>query len=210
MVKKLLSTDVSKETEKTLLNMPLILFRYKYFAALLAGCFFLSACENDINEVNQLGHPKTGVEVAKEVNIKYSVNGKRKALLTSPLMYRVQDSVSFLEFPNTVHVDFYDARDSFESKLDAHYAKYKDNQSKLFLKDSVRVVNINGDTLFCNELYWDKNRFNQEFYTDKPIRIRTRTHIIDGIGLDARQDFKEWHIVQPVGVLKVPATEFPN
>ena len=125
-------------------------------------------------------------------------------------MYRVQDTVAYFEFPKTIHVDFFDDSDKLESKLDAHYAKYKEQQSKVFLKDSVRVINIKGDTLYCDELYWDRNRTGTEFYTDKPVKIRTKTHIINGIGMDAKQDFSEWHIVQSTGFIKVPASQFPQ
>jgi hypothetical protein len=59
-------------------------------------------------------------------------------------------------------------------------------------------------------LYWDKSKINQEFYTEKPVKIRTRTQIINGIGMDARQDFKEWHIVHPIGFVKVPSSQFPD
>jgi LPS export ABC transporter protein LptC len=175
-----------------------------------ACCIFLFSCENNMNDIKKLSARRVGVEVAKNVVVKYSIGGKRKAKLTAPLMNRVQDTVVYTEFPKTIHVDFFGENDSLESKLDAHYAKYKDLESKVFLKDSVRVINIKGDTLYCDELYWDRNKKNTEFYTDKPVRIRTKTHIINGIGMDARQDFTEWHIVQSTGFLKVPASQFPN
>jgi LPS export ABC transporter protein LptC len=182
----------------------------KRIAAFFMGCFFLLGCENDINEVRNLSLAKIGVEEGKGITINYSINGKQKAMLKAPLMYRVQDTVPYIEFPKTIHVDFFDVHDSIESRLDAKYAKYKESQSRVFLKDSVRVINTSGDTLYCDELYWDRNRVNTEFYTEKPVRIRTKTHIINGIGMDARQDFKEWHIIQSTGFLKVPSTEFPD
>ena len=183
----------------------------KYLAAFITGCFFLVSCENDVNVIKELNAKKTGVEEAIKVTINYSSAGKRKALLTSPIMYRVQDTVPYVEFPKTIHVDFYGENDSVESKLDAHYAKYKESQSLVFLKDSVKVINIQkGDTLYCDELYWDIKRTGTEFYTDKPVRIRTRKETLNGIGMEARQDFKEYHIIHPLGNLKVPATQFPN
>ena len=186
--------------------------RVIYFAAFTMGCFFLAACENDINAIKDLDAKKKAVEEAKNVKIHYSINGNRKAVLTSVLMYRVQDSVPYVEFPRRLHVDFYNElnSDSIESRLDARYAKYKETQSIVFLKDSVRVVNVKGDTLYCDELYWDVKKTGAEFYTEKPVRIRTKTQTINGIGMEARQDFKEYHIIQPLGILKVPATEFPN
>lgn len=63
------------------------------------------------------------------------------------------------------------------------------------MRDSVKVINIEkGDTLYCDELYWDRNREGVEFYTEKPVKIRTKTHLIDGIGMESAQDFKNWHI----------------
>ena len=63
---------------------------------------------------------------------------------------------SFMEFPNTLHVDFYNDSIKIESTLDAMYAKYLESQKKIFLKDSVMVINLQtGDTLKSQELWWE-------------------------------------------------------
>lgn len=178
------------------------------FMLLVAICCF-NACENDKGAVKKSLEKGLGKDVATQVKVQYSVQGKKKAILTGPQMFRVQDTVTYIEFPKTVHVDFYDLKDSIESVLDAKYARYNDGQSKITLRDSVRIVNILGDTLYCEELFWDRNKLGEEFFTDKPVRIRRKTEIIDGIGLTARQDFKEWMIVKPVGILKVPKSSYP-
>jgi LPS export ABC transporter protein LptC len=186
-------------------------FHYMFkMTACLAGCFFTTSCENSYKEINDLASKRIGVEEAKDVVINYSISGKTKSQLRAPLMLRYQDTVAYIEFPKTIHADFYNDSLIIESRLDARYAKYLETENKVFLKDSVRVTNINGDTLYCNELYWDRSKKGQEFYTDKPVRIRTKTQIIDGDGLDAPQDFKEWHIVNPKGFVKVPAEQFPG
>ena len=179
-------------------------------AVLSLGCFFLCSCENKLADVEAINTKVIGKDEAKKVVIHYTINGKRKAILTGPIMYRVQDTVTYVEFPKGMHVDFYGLSDSVESKMDARYAKYKDSQSKMFLKDSVRVINVLGDTLYCDELYWDRSITGAEFFTDKPVRIRRKTQIIDGVGMDAKQDFTEWHIVHPKGFVKVSNAEFPN
>lgn len=180
-------------------------------AALLLGCFFVSSCENSKKEINQLTQGnKIGIEVAKGVTIIYSIGEKTNARISAPLMLRHQERAPFLEFTKTIHVDFFDDSLSVESKLDAHYAKYFESESKVFLKDSVVVFNTKGDTLYCQELYWDRKRTGQEFYTDKPIRIRTPTQIIDGDGLDAPQDFTTWHVINARGFVRVSSSEFPN
>ena len=183
----------------------------KRTTAFITGCFFLWSCENKLSEVQSINTKSIGKDEANNVAIRYSLGGKKKAVLTAPILYRVQDAENYTEFPNTLHVDFFNERgDTVESRLDAKYAKYRDAQAIVFLKDSVRVINTLGDTLYCQELYWDRSKTGREFYTDLPVRIRTKKQIIDGIGMDARQDFKEWHIAKPIGFIKVPGSEFPN
>ena len=111
-------------------------------AALITGCFFISGCENDLKKVDSLLQKKTGVEEAKEIESYLSEAGKVKARLTSPLMRRYMVDSSFMEFPNTLHVDFYNDSIKIESTLDAMYAKYLESQKKIFLKDSVMVINL--------------------------------------------------------------------
>lgn len=179
-------------------------------AALIAGCFFVTACENSIEDINKLTSKGIGVEVGKDVKIIYSIGEKTSAVITAPLMLRHQEAVPFIEFTKTIHADFFDDSLRIESSLDAHYAKYEERESKVFLKDSVVVMNIKGDTLYCNELYWDRNKKGHEFYTDKPVRIRTPTQILDGDGLDAPQDFSNWHLINGRGIVRVSSTEFPE
>ena len=171
---------------------------------------FFASCENNPVEVHKVFEKSVGRDEGQQVIIHYSIGAKKKALLNAPIMYRVMDSVTYIDFPKSIHVDFFDKDGKTESILNAHYAKYNDGQSKIFLKDSVTVINILGDTLYCNELYWDRARTGEEFYTDKPVRIRRKTEVIDGVGMTARQDFKEWMIVRPVGLLKVPKSSFPE
>lgn len=187
------------------------IIKFKKLAALLLGCFFLCACENDEREVDSLTKKTLGVEEAKDIIMTFTTGGKTKAVLTSPLMLRVQESSAYTEFPNSIFVDFYNDQMVIESNLKAKYAKYKENEQVVFLRDSVRVINVEkGDTLYCKELYWDRSRIGTEFYTDKAVRIRTKTQVMDGIGMEASQDFKTYHIINPAGILSVPNDQFPQ
>lgn len=179
-------------------------------AACLAGCFFISSCENSLEQLKQFSDKRSGIEEAKGVKILYTIGEKTTARITAPLMLRHQEAIPFIEFTKTIHADFFDDTLHVESKMDAHYARYTESESKVFLRDSVVVFNVKGDTLYCNELYWDRNRKGHEFYTDKPVRIRTKTQIIDGDGLDAPQDFKSWHIINGRGIVRVSSSEFPD
>jgi len=179
-------------------------------AALITGCFFIGSCENSLKDLNQFTEKKAGIEEIKGVTIIYSLGDKTKAKLTAPYMLHHQETTPYVEFTKTLHADFFDDSLRIESKMNAHYGKYMEEESKVFLKDSVVVFNVKGDTLYCNELYWDRSKTGREFYTDKPVRIRTPSQIIDGDGLDAPQDFKSWHIINGRGYVRISSSEFPQ
>jgi LPS export ABC transporter protein LptC len=182
------------------------------FAALVTLLFLvplLVSCGNAEDELNGYNRKSLSIEEIKDADINYTLGGKAKAKLLSPLMLRVQDVNPYVEFPKALHVDFFNETGAVDSRMDARYGKYFEQESKVFLKDSVKVINVLGDTLYCNELWWDRNRKGNEFYTDKPVRIRRKLQIIDGIGMDASQDFKAWHIINPVGIINVRNSEFP-
>lgn len=182
------------------------------FAAFLTGCIFLCACENNEAVVNSLNKKRNlSVEEAKNVVINYTLGGKIKTVLKAPLMLRVQDTIVYVEFPRTLVADFYNEKGVAESKMTSQYGKYKENESIIYLRDSVVVINFaKGDTLYCDELYWDRNRKGAEFYTDKPVRIRTKTQVINGKGMEAPQDFKDYYIKQVTGSVTVPSSNFPR
>ena len=187
--------------------------RKSFFLPILAILFFiavLSSCGNSDKDVNAYNSKSLGVEEIKNADINYTLGGKPKAKLRSPLMLRVQDVNPYVEFPKKLHVDFFTETGALDSRLDALYGKYYELESKVFLKDSVKVINIKGDTLYCDELWWDRNRKGSEFYTELPVRIRTRTQIIDGVGMEARQDFKGYVIKKFTGILNIPNSQFPS
>lgn len=171
--------------------------------------FFFTACENSEQEIRELTQKKIGVDEAVTIETYFSQAGKMRAKLTAPLMYRYQDTLPRVEFPNALHVDFYNDSLQVESVLDALYGRYIEGQKKMYLKDSVVVIQkFNQDTLRCQELWWDQNK--EIFYTDKPVRITKKDGtVLPGKGLEASQDFRNIKIINPSqGILPVPESEF--
>lgn len=166
--------------------------RTVWIAAILIGCFFMQACENDVNEVRELSRKKLNREEGKNISSYLSMNGKMRAHLTAPLLLRYQsDSGRMAEFPRSLHVDFYNDSSKIESQLSARYGRYLESQSKVFLRDSVVIFNTKGDTLFAKELYWDQNQ--QKFYTDKRVLLSKnyRRTLVVGNGMTASQDLND-------------------
>jgi LPS export ABC transporter protein LptC len=173
---------------KNVSMISMIMKSTKIVAALFFGCFFVWSCENDMREVQNLSKKSIGVEEGKEIESYLSQEGKLKAKLIAPLMLRYQSDTPKVEFPKTLRVDFYNDSTKVESKLFAKYGRYLENENKVFLRDSVIVFNMAGDTLICKELYWDQ--LKAKFYTDKNVIIHKPDQKVYGTGLEADQDFK--------------------
>jgi len=170
----------------------------KLAVAFISSCFFMLACENNVNEVQALSARIGGIDVGKDVSIFISTDGKMSAKLMAPLMRKyLLDSGRMVEFPNTIKVDFYKDSLHIESKLTANYANYKEDENKVFLKDNVIVYNVLGDTLWCKEMIWDQN--TNKFTTDKEVIVKQHNPIakIYGKGFEANQDLSDIHIFKP-------------
>ena len=170
----------------------------KIAVACMSSCFFMASCENDVDAVKALGARVGGVDVGKEVAIYVSNDGKLGAKLTAPLMNRyLLDSSKMIEFPQSIHVDFYKDSNQIESQLSAKYAKYKETENIVFLKEDVIIFNTLGDTLWCKEMYWDQN--TGRFYTKQDVVVKQHSPLakIYGKGLEANQNLTDIRIFKP-------------
>jgi lipopolysaccharide export system protein LptC len=174
-----------------------------WLAVLLGSCLFVISCENDLSEVDSQFSRKTAIEEAFQVESYLSQNGVVKGKLTAPYMQRYLVDSPYVEFPRTLHVDFYNDSTRIESILDAHYAKFLEFQHKILLLDSVVIINkVKGDTLRTSELWWDQDK--QEFTTDKPVWINTPDQrLYNKSGMRAAQDFSWWDLFSTSGDVDV-------
>jgi hypothetical protein len=79
----------------------------------------------------------------------------------------------------------------------------------VLLRDSVRVVNVQGDTLTTSELWWDQGQ--KKFFTDSTVRIIQKDkRIRGGKGMEASQDLLWYTIRQPTGTVLVGDEVLPQ
>ena len=183
--------------------------RIFFIAALIISCFFVLSCENDEKKIQALTARRTMVEEARNIESYLSQQGVMRAKLKAPLMLRVMADTLYVEFPKTLHVDFYNDSTQIETRLDSKYGKYFETQNKVYLRDSVVVINVKGDTLKSPDLWWDKN--TQLFYTDKVAQFHTKDkQISGGKGLEATQDLRSVIFKEPTGILQVSDNGLPK
>lgn len=180
-------------------------FMQKYFqqAVLVTGCLFVFACENSQKSLDEWKEQREIVEEATNIETWFSQNGRMKAKLTAPKMLRYTRDTIFVEFPRSLKMIFFDSAGKAESNLNARYGIYYESLNKAYLRDSVVVANVNGDTLWTPDLWWDQT--SKKFYTEKNVRIfRKGDRIYGGKGLEAAQDLSDIHIRKPTGTVIVP------
>lgn len=187
------------------------LFHYfkQYFpaAAFLLSCCFVCGCENTQEDIDRFTKKVTMQEEAIGVESFISQEGKMKARLQAPLMLRVMADTQYLEFPRSLHVDFYDDSTRVETFLDSKYGKYFENLNKVYLRDSVVVITVQGDTLRCHDLWWDQNK--EIFYTDSVATYRSPGNdITGGRGMEATQDLRMVKFKAPLGTFEVNNSGF--
>ncbi|MDP4264735.1 MAG: LPS export ABC transporter periplasmic protein LptC [Bacteroidota bacterium] len=179
-----------------------IVRNYICTAAFITGCCFVCGCENDMGTINNWTKRVTKKDEARDVISYLSQEGIMKAKLTAPLMYRVSSDTVYAEFPNTLHIDFYDDSTKIDTRLDCKYAKYFENLDKAYLRDSVIVISVKGDTLKAPDLWWDQR--TKLFYTDKYAEYHAKgKNIYGGKGLEAAQDMSTVTFKEPTGVVQV-------
>jgi LPS export ABC transporter protein LptC len=177
--------------------------------AFITCIIFLSSCENDEARIRNLTEQVAMKEEARHVESYLSQEGKMRARLKAPLMYRVSSDTIYVEFPESLHVDFFDEQTKIESWLDSRYGKYFESMNKVYLRDSVVVISVKGDTLKCPDLWWDQN--TRLFYTDKYAEYHSRDkNIYGGKGLVATQDMKSITFKYPTGTVQVSENGMPQ
>ncbi len=178
-------------------------------ALFIAGCFFIAACENDDKVLQDWTKRVVMTEEATQVVSYLSENGKVKAKLTAPLMIRTAGDTITVEFPNKLHCDFYNDSTRLETLLDSKYGIYYENLNKVYLRDSVVVITLKGDTLRSPDLWWDQS--TKMFHTDKyALYHGPGKNIHGGKGLEASQDLSRIMFKETTGNMKVSQNGFPE
>ncbi|MBK8141676.1 MAG: LPS export ABC transporter periplasmic protein LptC [Chitinophagaceae bacterium] len=169
----------------------------------------MAGCENDDKVLQDWTKKVVMKEEAIQVESYLSQDGKLKAKLKAPLIIRVAGDTISVEFPKKVHCDFYDDSTQLETWLDSKYGIYYENLNKVYLRDSVVVITVKGDTLKSPDLWWDQG--TKMFYTDKYATYHgVGKNIYGGKGMEATQDLKRIMFKETTGNLKVSENGFPQ
>src|SRR6476661_933694 len=90
-------------------------------AALIWSCFFVFGCENDPKTIEDWTKGKAMTEQAINIETYLSQGSRMRAKLWAPFMLRYESDTIYVEFPKSLHVNFFDSAGQVESHLDSKY-----------------------------------------------------------------------------------------
>ncbi|AEI50543.1 protein of unknown function DUF1239 [Runella slithyformis DSM 19594] len=172
------------------------------FIAAFFLLFFLSSCEEDKNSKKFIAY-NGPLEEAENIEILYSELGLLKVRVRTAKQIKLPSEDKL--FPKRVFVDFYGPAGDVLTTLESDSGRYEYRTGLYKVKGNVKVVTQKKERLFSDELTW--NPQTQKVYTEKKVTIENQQtgERMNGLGLDANQDFSQYSIRRPTGFFNAPA-----
>ena len=109
------------------------------------------------------------------------------------------------KFSKGIRVVSYDYFGNVESELTAYRATNYPEDNLMIARDSVILKNKEGKMLNTEELSWDEKE--GRIFTDKFVKITTPNEILYGDGLEAKEDFSSYEIMNIKGRITIDTEE---
>lgn len=160
-----------------------------------------ASCKTDIEKVNKLAVTQdTDYDISENVLMIQSELGRKRAIISAPLVKRWNEGSAKTEFPNGLRVIFYD--NNLDSTiLTADYGVNMEETREMIVSGNVLVLNYKNESLETEKLIWNED--TRTMSTDTFIIIKTPDEILKGKGMDADEKFINYKIRKISGVLNV-------
>ncbi len=136
----------------------------------------------------------------KNINTIYSENTKTMLRMKAPRQLRVHGGNE--RFPEGIEIEMYNPNGELRSTLIADSAIYFNQERVYRVMGNVLVQNIlERKKLETDLLNWSKD--DESVYTDSRVRITADGQILTGKGLRAKQDFSDYEVLEPEGIVSV-------
>lgn len=163
----------------------------------------LPGCKNDLKQVQDITSQKKPAEVSTFIEAIYSDSGRVKAKLNAPKMIRyLTQKDPTIEMPNGLKVLFYDKNLVVKSTLTANSGVRFLNSGVTRLTGNVVAINVKGDTMNTEELFW--NEKSERVYSNTFTKVKTRKEVILSDGFESNIGFTDYTFKNIHGILSAP------
>lgn len=118
-----------------------------------------------------------------------SEGGRKSYRFTTPLLENYGlASEPYMEFRQGIYIETYDTTGGIASTIRSDYAIHFENRDLWEAKGNVVVTNTEGQTLYTQQLFW--NRKTKKIYSNVDSRFIEGTDVLTGEGFEA-DDFED-------------------
>ncbi len=151
------------------------------FFALLA---ILESCENKLPTVPKSDILSLPSLTARDFKTVFNDSGRLQLILTAPIVEQYDSKENpYSEFRSGIKVLYFDMKGDTIARATSKYAKYTKKDNIWELRDSVVVINEDGNRLETEVLNWDQA--HDRIYTDRFVKITKEDEITMGTGLES-------------------------
>lgn len=162
----------------------------------------LFSCQSNFDDVQKIG-VKSGapLTIASNIDTEQTELGRLTTHLKSPLMNDFTNrEMPYFEFPNGLYMVLFDEQNN-ENHISADYGIAYNSTNLIDLRGDVKVATHTKDTLFAEQLYYDRSL--NWIFTDLPVVFRTANEKISGTGFDSDKAFERARVLKVTGTITV-------
>lgn len=173
-------------------------------------CLFLNSCETDIEVIKSFsGETLMPTQSMTNAVITYTDSALIQVRFTAPEIHNyANDAEKYTEFPLGVFAEFFDRNGNIESQLSSKYAINYTDKELWEAKDSVVVINKEGEKLNTEQLFWDEKQ--KTIYSNSFVKVTRPNEVIMGEGFEADETFTRWKIKKIQGTIFIHDEPPPN
>jgi LPS export ABC transporter protein LptC len=171
------------------------------FLAAMLVMLLQTSCENDIEIIQSFaGDTLLPRQSMINAEIDYTDSARLQMRISAPeIHYYDNAGEKYTEFPYGMLARFFDRNGDVESQLSSRYAIYYMDKDLWEAKDSVVVINSEGEILNTEQLFWDER--NELIYSHSFVKVTRPDEVITGVGFEADQTFSTWKIKRIQGTI---------
>lgn len=134
------------------------------------------------------------------LNVSYSDSGRVIVKMNTAKQLRLQNEDEV--YPKAVYVNFIDKSGVEYSSLRGDSGRFIRSDQKYKIMGNVFFYNrVAQQSLATEILYW--NPQTKKIYTDEKVKINTPARQLQGVGMEAEQDFSKYTVRRPTGIFEV-------
>jgi LPS export ABC transporter protein LptC len=153
--------------------------------------FIFMGCENDLEVIKTITKTSNFPTLTRHTTeIVYTDSARMKVRIQTPKLERYSNTPEpYIEFPEGIHVEFFNDSSVLQSIITSKYARYDERKQLWIAQNDVVARNVQkGEQLNTEELFWDENKMT--IYSDKFSRVATQNGVFFGEeGFLANQNF---------------------